>query len=154
MNKNWEEEGSDSSLEEHFASGLKKQPNILPQLPEEKQPKILPEEIQFKEAKAQYERKNKIFNWTFRFIISLVIIISLIIGYFFFLLFKNPTIFEGIAKLWHVYLTSLIALTSILTSLIFLNKSTWTTPKEKETPNDLSALISELIALLKKSVDK
>jgi len=102
------------------------------------------EQIKLDEAKELYNRKKKMYEMStcliqvFTFLLVLIIIVVLLfVG-------LNHDNLSQVKDLWHIYLISVLSLTTALSGAIYLNRSTWG-GKDSEKAPDLARALVDLI---------
>lgn len=106
-------------------------------------------QIKLQEAKEVYNRKKemyKISNCLIQFITALIILFIIGVAV---LVLMNLTQVPTIKDIWHIYLISILALSTLLSGMIYLNKSTWSDKKE-EPPSDLTTALTKFLNNYKK----
>ena len=108
------------------------------------------DQIKFDEAKEVFNRK-KIMYWVSLCLIILTIflIIAIISAVVICMGFKLDEL-DKLSQIWHIYLISLVALSTMLSGMIFLNKSTWSNKADNDKPIDLALLVDKFSQIFKK----
>lgn len=102
------------------------------------------EQIKLNEARERYNRKKKIYEMSTCLIQTLTfLLVLIIIGTLLFVAFNSNKLNE-VKDLWHIYLISVLSLTTMLSGAIYLNRSTWG-GKESDKSHDLASALIDLI---------
>lgn len=107
------------------------------------------EQIKLDEAREVFNRRKemyKISNCLIQFLTGAVIL--LITGAVILVVMNSNSLSE-IKDIWHIYLISVLALSTLLSGMIYLSKSTWSDKKD-DAPTDLTSVLTKLIDVFSK----